>query len=56
MILCILEKKPHLDETNISLDWQIANISEVSLEPSVQPQRITSLDFWYKSEYYLDIQ
>ena len=44
MTLRIPRNKPHLDENNISSDWQRANISEVGLEPSAQPQRVTGLD------------
>ena len=56
MILCALENKPHPNKTDISSDWQKANIFGVSLKSSVQPQCVASLDPWYKSKCHLNIQ
>ena len=44
MILHTLENEPHPDENDISLDWRGANISGISLEPSIQPQHVAALD------------
>ena len=56
MTLHILGNKPHPDENNIFLDWQRTNISGVGLEPSIQPQRVAGLYFWYRLVCYPDIQ
>ena len=48
--------KLHLDENDIFLGWQRANISKVGLETSVQPHHVAVLDLWYRSIYYPGIQ
>ena len=56
MTLCIPENEPYPDENDISSGWRRANISEVGLEPSVQPQRVASLDPWYRLVCQPDIR
>ena len=51
MTLHISGNKSHPDENNISSGWQKANISEVGLESSIQPQYVASLDAWCRSVY-----
>ena len=56
MILYILGNESHSNENDISSYWQKKSISGASLEPSIQPQYIVSLDLWYKLIYYPSIQ
>ena len=43
MILHILRNISHLDKNNISLGWQKASISGVSLKPIAKPKHVAGL-------------
>ena len=47
--------KFYLDKNDIFSGWQRKSISKVGLEPSAQPQRVASIDLWYRLICHLDI-